>query len=119
MAALAAERTRHGRGDYLRAGGETDLRSVTPPWPVNKMASKVRAGTRRVCNRHGAKAGNAMKQWWGKPYVPVPQGKRGMLWARSGQLSHLPPPAVGVTASVSRRRIWIFPAQRSWALCRG
>ncbi|MCM1221304.1 MAG: hypothetical protein NC548_43175 [Lachnospiraceae bacterium] len=53
-----------------------------------------------------------MKQGWRKPYVPVPQGKRGMLWAWSGQPSQLPPPAVGVTASVSRRRARILPAQR-------
>ncbi len=32
---------------------------------------------------------------------PVPQGERGILRAWSGQLSHLPPPAVGIVAPVA------------------
>ena len=33
------------------------------------------------------------------------QGKRGILWAWPGQLSHLPPPAVGIMALINHKRL--------------
>ena len=47
---------------------------------------------------HGS-AGTAMsRQIKENQHIPVPQGERGILWAWLGQLSHLPPPAVGIMA---------------------
>lgn len=110
---ITAERIRQGRNDCLRAGQGRICFSW--PKPVNKMTSKARAGTRKVCNRQEGLSRKRDETGWLKPYYPVPQGKRGMLWAWSGQLSQLPPPAVGITVSVSRRRAWIFP----FIKCRG
>lgn len=49
--------------------------------------------------------GNAITHDREKPYSPVLQGKRRILWARFGQLSHLPPPAVGIPALTSHKRL--------------
>ena len=40
-----------------------------------------------------------------EPENPVPQGKRGILWAWPGQISHLSPPAVGIMALINHKRL--------------
>ena len=44
-------------------------------------------------------------------HIPVPQGERGILRAWPGQLSHLPPPAVGIMALMEPQAAWIFPCR--------
>ena len=51
-------------------------------------------------------AGTAMsRQLVENQKIPVPQGERGILWAWPGQLSHLPPPAVGIMALTNHKRL--------------
>ncbi len=73
-----------------------------PPFPraapVNKMTSKVRAVIQRACDRRWLRR-DRHEPPVERTIIPVPQGKRGMLWAWRGQLSHLPPPAVGINGA--------------------
>lgn len=93
------KRPRRGRDDCLRAGqdkgGDASLSR-----PVNTITSKARAAIRWACNRRWQRRNRHELQGRENRHIPVPQGERGILWAWFGQLSHLPPPAVGITASV-------------------
>jgi len=106
LCGAVCKRPRHGRDDCLRRqAGKGGVSLPGPPCAVNKMTSKVRAGTRRACDRRWQRRDRHEPPGERTRNIPVPQGERGILWARPGQLSHLPPPAVGIMALTSHKRL--------------
>lgn len=69
-----------------------ERREVNPPVPV-RQTDNIKGTSDTLALLTGAgTAISAMEQ----PHKPVPQGKRGILWDRPGQISHLPPPSVSI-----------------------
>lgn len=111
-------KTESGPGaDATTACGPVRMKGVMNPRPARKseaeecsLAEYALSCPRRV-KRHERQTEGPVTRCWQHRYrhkpqgrenqhIPVPQGERGILWAWSGQLSHLPPPAVSIMAPV-------------------
>lgn len=103
-AGLRSKRPRHGRDDCLRVRAGKAVFCICAAFslhhPVNKMTSKVRAVIQRACDRRRPRR-DRHEPPMERTIIPVPQGKRGMLWAWHGRLSQPLSPVGGING------IWV------------